>query len=160
MPPPANVHEVRQFLGLCNFFRCHVQNFTQLTAPLTALTKKECSWKGGTLPSDALTAFRDLQTYLCSEPIIDYTRRDRPYSLIADASLGDEKKPGGLGAILMQLNKNGDTASSHTPVGIFRSTSVTTRPSSWRCKLQFGVWNTLQLISEARSLRYTWTTDL
>jgi hypothetical protein len=49
-PPPSKVHEVRQFLGLCNFFRGHVQNFAQLTLPLTALTKKECSWKGGQLP--------------------------------------------------------------------------------------------------------------
>jgi len=107
-PPPANVHEVRQFLGLCNFFRCHVRNFAQITAPLTALTKKECSWKGGPLPPEALTAFQELQTYLCSEPVVDYPRRDRPYALIADASLGDGKKPGGLGAILTQLNPQGE----------------------------------------------------
>ncbi len=106
--PPANVHEVRQFLGLCNFFRCHVRNFAQITAPLTALTKKECSWKGGPLPPEALTAFQELQTYLCSEPVVDYPRRDRPYALIADASLGDGKKPGGLGAILTQLNPQGE----------------------------------------------------
>ncbi len=95
-------------MGLCNFFRCYVRNFAQLTAPLTALTKKECSWKGGALPSDALTAFQELQTYLCSEPVVDYPRRDRPHALIADPSLGDEKKPGGLGAILMPLNRHGE----------------------------------------------------
>jgi hypothetical protein len=60
------------------------------------------------MPSDALTAFQELQTYLCSQPIVDYPRRNRPYALIADASLGDEKKPGGLGAILKQVNKNGE----------------------------------------------------
>jgi hypothetical protein len=75
-PPPANVHEVRQFLGLCNFFRCHVRNFAQLTSPLTALMKKECSWKGGPLPPDALATFQELQTYLCSEPIVDYHRKN------------------------------------------------------------------------------------
>ena len=107
-PPPSSVHEVRQFLGLCNFFRGHVRNFAQLTSPLTALTKKECSWKGGHLPPDALKAFQELQTYLCSEPIVDYPRRDRPYALIVDASLGDDKKPGGLGAILTQINTNGE----------------------------------------------------
>jgi Reverse transcriptase (RNA-dependent DNA polymerase) len=41
-PPPSNVHEVKQFLGLCNFYHGHVHNFAQLTSPLTALTKKEC----------------------------------------------------------------------------------------------------------------------
>ncbi len=35
--PPNDVHEVRQFLGLCNFFRGHVRNFAQITAPLNAL---------------------------------------------------------------------------------------------------------------------------
>jgi hypothetical protein len=108
VPPPSNVHEVRQFLGLCNFFRGHVCNYAQLTSPLTSLTKKECLWKGGQLPPDALKSFQELQMYLCSEPIVDYPRRNRPYALIVDASLGDEKKPGGLGAILTQINQKGE----------------------------------------------------
>ncbi len=48
--PRKDVAEVRQFLGLCNFFRLDVQNFAQLTAPLTELTKRECPWKSGPLP--------------------------------------------------------------------------------------------------------------
>ncbi len=48
-PPPSNVHKICQFLGLCIFFHGHVHNFAQLTLPLTALTKKECVWKGGQL---------------------------------------------------------------------------------------------------------------
>ena len=39
---------------------------------------------------------------------MDYPRDDRPYALITDASLGDDKKPGGLGAILTQINKSGE----------------------------------------------------
>ncbi len=31
-PPPANVHQVRQFLGLCNFFRTHIRNFSLLSS--------------------------------------------------------------------------------------------------------------------------------
>jgi len=106
--PPSNVHEIRQFLGLCNFFRTHVRNFAQITAPLTALTRKDCGWKGGPLPDNALKAFLELQSYLCSEPVVDYPRNDRPYALITDASLGDGKKPGGLGAILAQVNPQGE----------------------------------------------------
>jgi hypothetical protein len=70
--------------------------------------KKECSWKGGQLLPDTLKAFQELQTYLCSEQIVDYPRRNRPHALIVDASLGDDKKPGGLGAILTQINPNGE----------------------------------------------------
>ena len=106
--PPTNVHEVRQFLGLCNFFRTHVRNFAQISAPLTALTRKDCGWKPGPMPPESLKAFRELQTCLCSEPVVDYPRRDRPYALITDAALGDEKHPGGLGAILTQIKPNGE----------------------------------------------------
>jgi hypothetical protein len=66
--------------------------------------KKECPWKGGQVLPDALKAFFELQTYLCSEPIVDYPRSNRPYAVIVDASLGDDKKPG---AILTQINPNG-----------------------------------------------------
>jgi hypothetical protein len=106
--PPSSVKEVRQFLGLCNFFRNHVRNFSQLSAPLTEMIKKESKWKGGELPAAALKAFRELQSYLCSEPVVDYPRKDRAYALITDASFGDEKKIGGLGAILAQVNKKGE----------------------------------------------------
>jgi hypothetical protein len=106
--PPESVREVRQFLGLCNFFRAHVRNFAQVSAPLTALTKKECSWKKGALPPEALKAFRELQSYLCSEPVVAYPRRDRPYALITDAALGDDQHPGGLGAILTQMTPDGE----------------------------------------------------
>jgi hypothetical protein len=73
-PTPSSVHEVRQLLGPCNFFRGHIRNFAQLLAPLTSLTKKDCSFKGGQLPPDALKALQELQSYLCSEPIINYWR--------------------------------------------------------------------------------------
>ena len=95
--PPTNMHEIRQFLGLCNFFRTHVRNFAQISAPLTALTRKDSAWKLGPLPEDARIAFRELQSYLCSEPVVDYPRRHKFYALITDAALGDEKNAGGLG---------------------------------------------------------------
>jgi len=106
--PPTSIREVRQFLGLCNFFRAHVKNFPLISHPLTALTKKDCKWKRGPLPPQALKAFRELQTILCSEPVVDYPRKNRPYVLITDASFGDEKTPGGLGAILTQVDQHNE----------------------------------------------------
>ena len=106
--PPSNVHEVRQFLGLCNFFRAHVKNFAQVSAPLCHLTKKECKWKNGPLPEEALKSFRALQSILVSEPVVDFPKPDRQYALITDASLGDDSHPGGLGAILTQIDEKGE----------------------------------------------------
>ena len=54
---PESINEVRHFLGICNFFFTHVRNFAQLTAPLTAMTRKDCGWKGGELPKAALQSF-------------------------------------------------------------------------------------------------------
>jgi hypothetical protein len=105
--PPENVKQIRQFLGLCNFFQGHIQNFAQITSPLTQLTKKDSSWKRGPLPENALRAFRHLQSLLCSEPVLAYPRSDRQYALITDASFGDENTEGGLGAILTQLDDAG-----------------------------------------------------
>ena len=105
--PPSTVKEVRQFLGLCNFFRTHVRNFAQVSAPLTALTRKDATWINNQMPPAAMTAFRELQSILCSEPVIAYPRRDRRYALITDAALGDDNHAGGLGAILTQMSEDG-----------------------------------------------------
>jgi hypothetical protein len=35
--PSKNVHEVRQFMGLSNFFRSHKRNFGQIGSPLNKL---------------------------------------------------------------------------------------------------------------------------
>ncbi len=105
--PPGNVKQIRQFLGLCNFFQGHIQNFAQITSPLTNLTKKDSGWRKGVLPENALHAFRHLQTLLCSQPVLAYPRADREYALITDASFGDENTAGGLGAILTQMDKEG-----------------------------------------------------
>ncbi len=56
--PPQDVAEVKQFLGFCNFFRSHIRNFAQLTAPLTELNKREHAWTNGPLPEQATKAYR------------------------------------------------------------------------------------------------------
>jgi putative transposase len=105
--PPDNVQRVRQFLGLCNFFRNHIKDFAVRSHPLTVLTKKDCDWKGGPLPPDALKSFNELKTALTSTPIVSFPRKDRQYALITDAATGDDHNPGGMGAILTQIDKEG-----------------------------------------------------
>ena len=39
-PVPRDVHEVRSFVGLCSYFRRHIQGFTELAAPLYELAPK------------------------------------------------------------------------------------------------------------------------
>ena len=72
-----------------------MKNFTQISAPLTALTRKDNEWKVGHLPMDTMKAFKEMQTILVSVPVMAYPSRNRPYTLITNASLGDsdQKKP-------------------------------------------------------------------
>ena len=125
-----------------------MKNFAQISAPLIALTHKDNKWKAGPLPADALKAFKEMQTILVSEPVMAYPRRNCPYALITNASLGDsdQKKPGGLGAILTQIDKNGE----HQVIPY----------ASWRCKLPFGLWSTLILTFADNTSRCLWITDL
>ena len=105
--PPTNVHQVRQFLGLANFFRTHIRNFSLISSPLNVLTRKDTVWRGGELPAAALQAFNELKSALCSEPVVNYPRKDRPYALIVDAASGNDKSEGGLGCVLCQADSKG-----------------------------------------------------
>ena len=104
---PTNVQEIRQFIGLCNFFRAHVRNVSLIGAPLNRLTSKAADWKDSVFPVECMEAYNSLKQALLSEPIVDYTGKNWPYSLIVDALIG-QSAAGGLGAILTQRNENND----------------------------------------------------
>ena len=96
-----------------------------------------------------MKAFRELQSYLCSEPIADYPPKDRAYALIIDASFRDEKKAGGLGAILTQVKKRKIFMSLPMQVEVYRNMKRTIPHSCLRCKLLYGEWTISQQIYEA-----------
>ena len=105
---PTAITHVRQFLGLCDFFRRHIKNFNELAEPLNKLLTKESKWEKGESPKDALHAFGKLKTALTSHPVLAYPRPDRQYALITDVSLGSDKNRGGCGAILTQIDEAGN----------------------------------------------------
>ena len=43
--PKKGLHDVRSFVGACNFYRRHIHNFTYSSAPLTDLIKKTTPWR-------------------------------------------------------------------------------------------------------------------
>jgi hypothetical protein len=83
---PTDVKTIRSFVGLCNFFRTHIKNFTIIAAPLFKLTRKDSGYKGCPLPKEATDTFCNLQNSLTSEPVMAFPRADRQYALITDAA--------------------------------------------------------------------------
>ena len=102
---------VRSFIGLCNFFRTHIKNFSLVSAPLTRLTRKDSGYSGRTLPTDAMNAFLELKKRLITDPVVAYLRADRKYVLITDASTGTATVAGGFGSILTQVDEKVITTS-------------------------------------------------
>jgi hypothetical protein len=99
---------IRSFVGLCNFFRTHIKDFTLIAVPLFRLTRKDLGYKSGPLPDQALQAFYALKKQLTLEPVMAFPKADRQYALITDAAMGTADTPGGLGAILTQVDKEGN----------------------------------------------------
>ncbi len=95
-PSPKTKKEVRQFLGLAGYYRRFIPNYSELTSPLTDLTKKEApdpvQWTE--LCQQALTK---VKAALCGGPLLHSPNFDLPFLLQTDAS------DRGLGAVLFQV---------------------------------------------------------
>jgi hypothetical protein len=90
--PPQDVAEVKQFLGLCNFFQAHVRNYAQVTAPLSELTRRECPRKIGPLPEPAAKLYQEQKRILIPVPLVHHPYDKLPYALIMDACRDDTEK--------------------------------------------------------------------
>ena len=93
--------QVRSFLGLAGYYRRFIQNFADIAAPLTNLTRKteptKVKWT-----KRAESAFSQLKQKLASPPVLRSPCWDRVFILKTDAS------GFGLGAILSQLDDNNE----------------------------------------------------
>ena len=106
-PEPTTIRRVREFLGLTNYFRILIKDFSKKSVPLTELLRKEAEWKGGPLPEKAREAYKILKDELTKEPVIAFPRNELPFILSTDAACGDDSYGGGLGAILSQIGDDG-----------------------------------------------------
>ncbi len=85
MSEPANVTEVRAFLGLCNYYRRFVPNFASIAEPLYRLTSVSLNQRW--LWTDVCNqAFLQLKEALLSPPVLAFPDYEAPFSLHTDAS--------------------------------------------------------------------------
>uniref|UniRef100_A0A9J8D6N2 Gypsy retrotransposon integrase-like protein 1 n=1 Tax=Cyprinus carpio carpio TaxID=630221 RepID=A0A9J8D6N2_CYPCA len=94
-PRPKTKKEVRQFLGLAGYYRRFIPGYSDLTSPLTDLTKKEVpdtvQWT-----EQCQQAFTQVKAALCGGLLLHSPNFSLPFLLQTDAS------DRGLGAVLSQ----------------------------------------------------------
>jgi len=66
MPNPTDVHILKSFIELCNYYRIYVQDFNTIAHPLYALLKKDVAW---TWNEEAKETFNTLKEKLFEFPI-------------------------------------------------------------------------------------------
>ena len=93
---PTSMMEIRSFLGLAGYYRRFIKGFSQISLPLTKLTRKDAPF---VWTMDCEKSFQELKRKLTSTPVLVLPDPNGPFEVYCDAS------GRGLGYILMQ-NRN------------------------------------------------------
>lgn len=91
---PKTVKDVRRLIGLAGWYRRFIPDFATLTAPVTALLKKDK--KKMIWTAEAEEALNKIKQILTTAPVLANPNYDQPFIIQADAS------DIGMGAILVQ----------------------------------------------------------
>ncbi|GBG87655.1 hypothetical protein CBR_g45808 [Chara braunii] len=97
-PTPRTLTELRSFLGLANYYRKFVRNFSTIVAPLRRLLKKEAIWQWD---KDCTSALKKLKRALIEYPVLKVADPSLPFVVTTDGSQH------GIGAVLQQDDDNG-----------------------------------------------------
>ena len=92
-PVPTDLHKLRAFLGLANYFRRFIQGYSSLVAPLTSLTRAKVAWHWD---DTCQAAFEGVKQALTNAPVLKLPELDKPFTVWSDASVH------GTGAVLLQ----------------------------------------------------------
>ena len=95
MDIPKCTKSLRTFLGLANYYRKFVKDFSLIAKPLYAATeshRKDITWT-----ADCEKNFNQLKDALCSAPVLSYPNSTDTFVLDTDASFS------GIGAVLGQI---------------------------------------------------------
>ncbi|GBG86223.1 hypothetical protein CBR_g41128 [Chara braunii] len=97
-PTPRTLTELRSFLGLANYYRKFVRNFSTIAAPLRRLLRKETIWKWD---KDCTSAMKKLKQALIEYPVLKVVDPSLPFVVTTGACQY------GIGVVLQQDDGNG-----------------------------------------------------
>ncbi|KAL0361382.1 UNVERIFIED_CONTAM: Retrovirus-related Pol polyprotein from transposon [Sesamum radiatum] len=91
--PPSNVHDLRSFLGLANYYRHFVKDYSKIARLITDLLKKTEAWNW---TPQCQVSFDDLKRAMVTDPVLALPDMSKPFVVETDASNF------ALGGVLMQ----------------------------------------------------------
>ncbi|GFR15196.1 uncharacterized protein K02A2.6 [Trichonephila clavata] len=97
-PVPKNVHEVKSFFGLVNFYGKFCQNLAIIANPLNNMTKKKVRFLWS---KDCQVAFEQIKKEIYSPKVLVHYDPNLPLILASDAS------PVGVGCVLSHVYPDG-----------------------------------------------------
>lgn len=98
-PLPRTVKQVRSFIGMANWYRRFIRDFSSISAPLTDCLKGKKGHKL-VLGVEAKEAFEKLKTCLCEAPVLTNPDFSKEFIISCDACTS------GVGGVLCQLDEN------------------------------------------------------
>ncbi|UYV68635.1 K02A2.6-like, partial [Cordylochernes scorpioides] len=98
-PRPDTVKKVRQFMGLANYYRKFVKDFSKISFPLVRLTQKNQPFIWN---EEVEESFANLKMALSTKPVLAIYNPDYPSKVYTDASKY------GIGAILTQIGPDNE----------------------------------------------------
>ncbi|KAL0434762.1 UNVERIFIED_CONTAM: Transposon Tf2-12 polyprotein [Sesamum radiatum] len=91
--PPSDVHDLRSFLGLANYYRRFVKGYSKIARPMTDLLKKTEAWNW---TPQCQVSFDDLKRAMVTDPVLALPDMSKPFVVETNAS------DFALGGVLMQ----------------------------------------------------------
>ncbi|KAL0462685.1 UNVERIFIED_CONTAM: Retrovirus-related Pol polyprotein from transposon.6 [Sesamum latifolium] len=91
--PPSDVHDLRSFLDLANYYRRFVKSYSEIARPMTDLLKKTETWNW---TPQCQESFDRLKRAVVTDPVLALPDMSKPFVVETDAS------DFALGGILMQ----------------------------------------------------------
>jgi hypothetical protein len=79
---PKDVHGVRSFLVLANYFRRFLQGYSKMVVPLTNLTRKDKRWEW---TKECQEAFEKVKHALTNAPDLAPPELGKPFEMVLDA---------------------------------------------------------------------------
>jgi hypothetical protein len=156
-PVPRSRTELRSFLGLANYFKRFVPNYSTVAAPLTDLTSEAVVYDWDNWSEPDMAAFTQLKHLLTQPPVLALPDLGGEFTVMSDASVR------GCGAVLMQnerviayCSRKFTSAERNYTTGEQELLGLITALREWRCYLE---GTPVTLVTDHNPLIYLDTQD-